>query len=152
MSLTFTHRSRVGSALLTFTGSARYISSTSHLNPAEFRLFCEHIESKSRLPPKPISQKFPLLQFLQPQIHCPESSAWVALENNNHQNCLLRDSVLKVVSWNIDWFSPSPLDRASAALGHLEEHFGTVPGNLVVMLQEVCHESLQAILENSWVQ
>jgi hypothetical protein len=52
----------------------------------------------------------------------------------------------------MDWSSPSPQDRASAALGHLEEHFGTGPGNLIVMLEEVRHESLKAILENGWVQ
>jgi tyrosyl-DNA phosphodiesterase 2 len=152
MSLPFAHRRRLASILPIFTGSARHISSTSHLTLAESCLFWEHMISKSHLLPKPILQKLPPLHFLQLQIYRPESSGWFALESNHHRYCWSRNSILKVVSWNMDWSSPSPQDRASAALGHLEEHFGTGPGNLIVMLEEVRHESLKAILENAWVQ
>lgn len=68
------------------------------------------------------------------------------------QKGLERGSVLKVVSWNIDWSKPEPAVRASAALRHLKGMFGEGSGPLVVMLQEVCCKSLQVILENSWVQ
>ena len=151
MPLTITHRRRFALELVNFTGGARFISLTSHFTPAEFRLFCEHVKSKSRLPPEPIPQKSPFLQLLQPQIHYPEFSTWIEFKNSNHQNCLLRGSVLKVVSWNIDAFSLGLGIRTSLALGHLQELFGIALGHLVVMLQEVCHESLQAILENLWV-
>lgn len=152
MPLTTTHRRKLASALINLTRSARYISSVKHLTPAEIRLFFRHFESKSRLPRQPIPQKSPCLQFLRPQIYHPESSTWIAFEPDDHINHLQRGSVLKVVSWNIDAFSFCPGIRTSSALGHLQEVFGTVPGHLVVMLQEVCHESLQAILESSWVQ
>lgn len=37
-------------------------------------------------------------------------------------------------------------------MSHLQTLFGTTPHSLVVMLQEVCLESLQALRSNSWVQ
>ncbi|KAK0105032.1 hypothetical protein ONS95_004600 [Cadophora gregata] len=64
----------------------------------------------------------------------------------------MRGSVLKVVSWNIDFSSAGIEARATSALEHLQELFGEVKHPFVVMLQEVRRESLQIILENSWVQ
>ncbi|KAH7381931.1 Endonuclease/exonuclease/phosphatase, partial [Cadophora sp. MPI-SDFR-AT-0126] len=71
--------------------------------------------------------------------------------DNNGQN-LESDSVLKVVSWNINWSSPGPEARATAALEHIRGLFGEVQYPFVVMFQEVCQESLQAVVENPWVQ
>jgi tyrosyl-DNA phosphodiesterase 2 len=67
-------------------------------------------------------------------------------------NPLQRGTTFKVVSWNIDLASPGPAERDSGVMKHLEEHFGDAPESLIVMLQEVRDESLQAILENTWVQ
>jgi len=61
-------------------------------------------------------------------------------------------SVLKVVSWNIDWSSAGTEARATAALEHLQRLFGEVQDPFVAMFQEVRRESLQVILENPWVQ
>ncbi|KAF2271692.1 uncharacterized protein EI97DRAFT_462575 [Westerdykella ornata] len=130
----------------------RHISSLDHFTPAERRLFWEYADAKSLLPPKPISQKPPLPQSLQPQIYRSESSSWVALEKNQRGSCLQRGSILKVVSWNLQWSGPGPAERASVALEHLEQLFGTTPANLVIMLQKVSHQALQAILKIPWAQ
>lgn len=151
MSLIFVHRPRLAYTLLTRTRPSRCISSISHFTQAERDLFFEHLEARDRLPRQPIAQKPPTPQFLRPQIHHPQSSTWIA-QKNKIQGGLQRGSVLKLVSWNINWSSPGPATRASAALEHLNTLFGEDPGPLVVMLQEVRHESLQAIMENPWVQ
>jgi hypothetical protein len=112
-----------------------------HFMPAELRLCFERLEAKARLPPCPIPQKPPAPRFLRPQIHHPQSSTWVGLENNIQEG-LESGSVLKIVSWNISWSSLGPAARASAALGHLRGIFGEVQDPLVVMFQEVRRESL----------
>ncbi|MCJ1328810.1 hypothetical protein MMC10_005487 [Thelotrema lepadinum] len=48
--------------------------------------------------------------------------------------------------------APDPAARASAALEHLRLLFGDTLRRQVIMLQEVLLESLQAILDNPWVQ
>lgn len=60
--------------------------------------------------------------------------------------------MLNVVSWNIDGFRPGEATRANTALNHLRELFGTAPGQLVVMLQDVCIESLRAMLARPWIR
>ncbi|KAH8742602.1 hypothetical protein F5883DRAFT_595720 [Diaporthe sp. PMI_573] len=140
---------RIASTLLP-SKTLRHISSVSHLTPHELQLFYKHSESKVGLARDDILQKPPVPCFLQPQVyHSP--SAWIPAEHSSHRG-LKRGCLLKVVSWNIDCFSPDPAARASAALGELKRLFGDPPGHLVVMFQEVCAESLQAILEDSWVQ
>lgn len=132
------------------TRASRCFGSVSHLTPAEMRLYFEHGEAKASLPPSPVLQKPPAPQFLRPQIHHSQSSTWVGLENNIQG--LESGSVLKIVSWSLSWSSLGPAARASVALGHLRGIFGEVQDPLVVMFQDVRRESLQAILENSWVQ
>lgn len=131
--------------------SSRCISSYDHLTAAEFNFYMEYLDAKAGKPRPPIAQRPAVPLFLRPHIYHPQSSSWAALEDNTQEG-LKRGSVLKIVSWNIDFCSPSPAARASAVLEHLRALFGEVPGNLVIMLQEVRRESLQAILENSWVQ
>ncbi|KAL5405588.1 hypothetical protein PMIN04_012302, partial [Paraphaeosphaeria minitans] len=141
---------KLASATVNFWSKARF-SSFSHLTPWEIRRYWEYMESKSRLPPEPIPQAPLPEQVLRPQFYRASSSSWVALKDDR-QMCLPRGSTLKVVSWNINALNPGESARAFAALDHLQELFGTVPGQLVVMLQEVCNESLQAILESPWIQ
>ena len=141
---------------LGFARFSRPISSISHLTDAELRLYCEHLDAKSRLrahqPPYRISQGPSAPRFLRPQIHDTRSSSWVALERIKVQEGWVRGKLLKVVSWNIECFGPGQAARASAALCHLKGLFGEEPGSLVIMLQEVRYESLEAIMDNSWVQ
>ncbi|KAF7511609.1 hypothetical protein GJ744_003772 [Endocarpon pusillum] len=141
---------------LGFTRLSSYISSISHLTDAESQLYFEHFDAKSRLraqqPPCRISQGRPAPCFVRPQIHDARSSSWVALERTKVQEGLERGKLLKVVSWNIEAFGPGQAARVSAALDHLKGLFGGEPGSLVVMLQEVRRESLQAIMDTSWVQ
>ncbi|KAI1194797.1 Endonuclease/exonuclease/phosphatase [Nemania serpens] len=89
-------------------------------------------------------------QVLLPRVYNHDSSTWVAA--GHETQALGRGCVLKVVSWNLECFGPDPAARASAALVYLEHTFGKAPTDLVVMLQEICPESLQAILEHAWVQ
>lgn len=132
---------------------ARSISSYGHFTLAEQRLYWKHIESKARLQPRPIAQRPPRPQKLHPQGYHHEISVWASLEGNqNLQDDLLPGSILKIVSWNLECFTPDPARRVTAALDHLQARFGAAPGPLAVMLQEVCLESLQAVLENPWVQ
>jgi hypothetical protein len=65
---------------------------------------------------------------------------------------LQRNSLLKVVSWNIDFASPEPAERAAVAIQHLQRAFGDWPGQLAIVLQEVCNSSLQQVLQTRWVQ
>lgn len=130
--------------------SRRSISSLSHFTPAEPGLYGEYEDRKARRPPSPIPQEQIEPEFLQSHICNRDSSVWVVADNKAQG--LERGSVLKVASWNLDWFSPGPAVRASAALAHLMDIFGESPGHHVVMLQEVCDESLQAILDNTWVR
>jgi tyrosyl-DNA phosphodiesterase 2 len=68
------------------------------------------------------------------------------------QAVLDHGSLLRVVSWNINFMAPGRAERASAAMDHLKETFGDPPSPLVIMLQEVHIESLRAILDHSWIK
>ncbi|EEU34838.1 uncharacterized protein NECHADRAFT_88425 [Fusarium vanettenii 77-13-4] len=85
-----------------------------------------------------------------PRVHYTQVSTWRAL--NNQTNTLKRRDSLKIASWNLFFTSRGPATRATAALDHLRTLFGQEPHNLVVMFQEVCQESLHAILEDRWTQ
>ncbi|KAJ8108415.1 hypothetical protein OPT61_g8186 [Boeremia exigua] len=130
----------------------RLLGLLSHLTQAEFRLYVEHTDRKFRLSPKPIIRGSPRPQKLHPRTYHPETSSWAPAEQNKDQHNLAPGSILKVVSWNLECFTPDPARRATAALDHLQERFGTAPGQPVVMLQELCDESLHAIHENPWVR
>lgn len=79
------------------------------------------------------------------------SSKWVPLQREE-DTALERDCVVTIISWNIDVHKPGPKPRAVAILSHLEGSCGEVPTRTAIMLQEVCQDSLSAILESSWVQ
>ncbi|KAF2421099.1 hypothetical protein EJ08DRAFT_523001 [Tothia fuscella] len=65
---------------------------------------------------------------------------------------LQSNTVLKIVSWNIDFSSPRPAERASAAMAHLQSILGEGAANLVVLLQEVCADPVEQIMQTRWVQ
>ncbi len=121
------------------------------LTHSDFKLLWRHKDSKAGLRPKHLAQAPIASKSLEPHAYCEDSSLWVSQEKLT-QNSFQRGTTLKIVSWNIDLASPGPAERASAVMKHLKEHFGDAPESLVVMLQEVRHESLQAILENPWVR
>jgi tyrosyl-DNA phosphodiesterase 2 len=77
------------------------------------------------------------------------SSSWLPRTGTH---LLRRKSLLKVVSWNIDFPSPGPVERVTAILQYLESGFGNNPGQLVILLQEVCPSSVETILQNEWVR
>jgi tyrosyl-DNA phosphodiesterase 2 len=65
---------------------------------------------------------------------------------------LKRQSLLKVVSWNIDFASPGPTERVTSILEYLQNTFGNSADQLAILLQEVCPNSAEKILQNKWVQ
>ena len=65
--------------------------------------------------------------------------------------CLARGSILKVVSWNLEWRFWAA-ERATAAVEHLCHTVGHDAQSTVIMLQEVCAESLHVILDHPWIQ
>lgn len=62
------------------------------------------------------------------------------------------DCVLTVISWNINSQGLDPKARAEAILNHLEAECEKSPAKTAIMFQEVCEDSLGAILESPWVQ
>ncbi|KAL7917963.1 hypothetical protein ACQKWADRAFT_316946 [Trichoderma austrokoningii] len=109
-----------------------------HFIPGEVRLYHEHVDRKARVSPSPIPQEQFDPQFPQPHVYNQGLSTWVAADDKPEE--LERGSILKIASWNLDWSSPDPTARASAALGYLRHTFGAVADHLVVMLQEVCQD------------
>lgn len=97
-----------------------------------------------------VQRNLPGRQPSVPCIYRPNKSAWTPLQGDVQEK-LERDKLVKIVSWNIDHLTLGVKARVSAALRHLEDSFGGNPGLLVVMLQEVCNQSLQVILEDTWV-
>ncbi|RYP25231.1 hypothetical protein DL765_000112 [Monosporascus sp. GIB2] len=89
-------------------------------------------------------------RFFRPHIYHSQSSTWAAFYNS--VEALRRGNVLKIASWNLSFSSPGAGARAVAALAYLRTMFGQEPHNLVVMLQELRQESLEAILDDKWTQ
>jgi tyrosyl-DNA phosphodiesterase 2 len=123
----------------------------SQLRNVKWLNYAAYKETKASPQPIPVVKKPPTPQLLRPVVYHPKYSDWVVLEDSNGQS-LMGGSVLKVVSWNINWSSAGIEARATAALEHLQELFGEIQDPFVVMFQEVCRESLQTILNNLWVQ
>ncbi|GKU14490.1 unnamed protein product [Fusarium langsethiae] len=88
---------------------------------------------------------------LEPRIYNKQSSSWTP--HNNQDTSYKKGDILKIVSWKL-FPSASSLAavRASAAIDHLRNLFTRKPHNLVVMLQEIRKESLDAILKHKWTQ
>jgi hypothetical protein len=55
---------------------------------------------------------------------------------------LERNSLLKIVSWNIDFAKPGPMERVTVLMKYLQQMFGDQPDQLIIILQEVCQESV----------
>jgi tyrosyl-DNA phosphodiesterase 2 len=89
-------------------------------------------------------------QLILPQIY---QNQWRELQSLHSQaGCLERDSVLQVVSWNIDFSNPMPKTRVAALVHYLQKSFGNNPSELVILLQEVTRLSAQQIMRTKWVQ
>lgn len=149
MLFTSLHRPCLTSAI-SKSSRLRHIFSLSGLTKAEQQTFMRWDSEK---PVKHVSVPQPAgaPQCLRPQIYCSTSSSWVELENSFRQ-MLKRDHILKIATWNINQSSPGQGARAVAALEHLQALLGNIGSPSVIMLQEVCHESLQEILNSPWVQ
>ena len=148
---TFVHQQCLARAFSTLRSRSRYIHSLSHLTSAEKQIFMRHSFEKAPVKRNPVPQPAVEPEFIRPQIYCSASSSWIGLENGVRE-VLGRDRILKVMTWNIDHSSPGQEARAVAALKHLRALLEKAGDSHVIMLQEVCRESLQEILNCSWVQ
>lgn len=92
---------------------------------------------------------------ISPQIYEEHDAAWQDVfdsKTSKDTNAFTRDSLLKIISWNINFASPHPAERVGAAMEYLQETFGSDPGHLTIFLQEVCQKSVDRILQTRWVQ
>lgn len=65
---------------------------------------------------------------------------------------LERDSLLKIISWNINFNNPAPKKRVAKIMHYLQNTLGNNPTQLVILLQEVSQLSAQQIMQTKWVQ
>jgi len=66
-------------------------------------------------------------------------------------------SQVRIITWNVDYITPNPVQRLMEALRTIEEKVldckgGEAPEPCVIMLQEVAVVAFQAILEDEWVR
>jgi hypothetical protein len=96
-------------------------------------------------------------RHLAPHIYIPSSSHWVPLpENSPNADLLPRDTLVRIISWNIDFSTPAHYDRTTTALDYLASLFSpltsTTSAPMILMLQEMSDESLDAILAHPWAR
>jgi tyrosyl-DNA phosphodiesterase 2 len=128
-----------------------YLGSTKH----RFKPFMHRLSY-----PVPISlHRLFTQQSISPQIYGQQYSKWQDLSlyqsiqsNKDIGKSLQRNTLLKVVSWNIDFSSPKPVERVVIIMKYLQRIFGNHPDQLVILLQEVCQISVQQILQTKWIQ
>lgn len=126
----------------------RPILSLDNIYPSFFRYFSQS------LPHIPLPQHCPFPQLLKPHVYSPLESRWCVLDVSHvaGDRRLDKGRLLRIVSWNIDMMSPGRANRALAAMNHLQRLFGEAPPPLVIMVQEVHCESLEAILSHGWTR
>ena len=125
---------------------------TDHLTFSEKQMYFRHLDAKySHRPLDRIPQGPANPQPLQPDVYDTQSSAWIAFQDRQLKK-LQPGKILKAISWNLLLGGLDPAARASAALEYLRACFGRTSKYQVFMFQEVTLESLQAILDNPWVQ
>lgn len=85
-----------------------------------------------------------------PQIY---QKQWRELEHAQDQNKgLERNSLLKLISWNINFNNPAPQKRVARIIHYLQNTPGNKPTQLVILLQEVSPLSAQQIMQIKWVR
>lgn len=124
-------------------------STSSMLDPPGLNWISYDCSSMSAVPLPPNS---PAPRTLGPHTYSPKSGSWRPLSYSLKQGSLDPGSLLRIISWNIDFMAPDRKNRALSAMTHLMEVFGDPPPPSVIMLQEVHSDSLAAILEHSWVK
>ena len=139
-------------------GLSRHISIRK--SPSEIPDMDAHITGRQwiLLSDRSVSKHRPAVvqESLRPHMTClycyeSHSSRWVPLQSEK-KTVLERGGILTVISWNIDFANPDTKARTVEILNHLARSCEDAPRHTVVMLQEVCKDSLEAVLENPWVQ
>ena len=100
----------------------------------------------------PLPHNSPDPRILNPHKYDSCALGWYPLQSLVGKPTLEVASLLRIVSWNIDFMAPGRRNRAAAAMTHLKDLFGDPPPPIVVMLQEVHRDSLLAILAHPWVR
>ena len=103
-------------------------------------------------------------RYLTPHFYSNTNSRWTPLNSNDSISPVQPGSAITVVSWNINCFWPDPAARAVACIDHIRDRFETKEikmrneadvlsdNHTVIMLQEVCQDSLAAILGHEWIR
>jgi len=66
-------------------------------------------------------------------------------------------STIRILTWNVDFSSPSPTERLATALAHIQNDVfkcesGEPPEPCCILLQEVCEQAFCVVLENEWIK
>lgn len=139
-------------------GLSRHISVRK--SPSEIPDMDAHITGRQwiLLSDRSVSKHRPAVaqESLRPHMTClycyeSHSSRWVPLQSGK-KPVLERGGILTVISWNINFPNPDTKARTVEILNHLARLCEDGPRHTVIMFQEVCKDSLEAVLENSWVQ
>ena len=100
----------------------------------------------------PLPHNSPDPRILNPHKYVSSALGWYPLRSSFGKTTFEVASLLRIVSWNLDFMAPGRRNRAAAAMTHLEDLFGDPPPPIVVMLQEVHRDSLLTILAYPWVK
>ncbi|KAH8586655.1 hypothetical protein B0O99DRAFT_678626 [Bisporella sp. PMI_857] len=68
------------------------------------------------------------------------------------EESLVQEGFLRLVFWNIHFEGPNLESRGLSAIGHLKEVFGNSPTSMIIILQGVHRQSLEAICKTSWIR
>jgi tyrosyl-DNA phosphodiesterase 2 len=111
------------------------------------------LSSPSAIPPSP-HRSFPI-----PHVYTPSPPHWVPLAAASAPSSAAlpaRGTLLRIISWNIDFSIPSHGDRTTTALSYLASLFSqpanATPAPMILMLQEMSAESHAAILAHPWIR
>ena len=88
---------------------------------------------------------------LEPHIYSPWTG-WRPSKSLSRQKSLVQGELLKVVSWNAYYNGSDLENRTEAAVNHLKGILGDPPPPTVIILQGLHHQSLSAILTQSWIR
>ncbi|KAH6672605.1 hypothetical protein B0J14DRAFT_594030 [Halenospora varia] len=127
----------------------------SFIPPANYRVPAENLgyspESRASLRKPELETKYES-RPLNPYIYSPLTSSWHPFKPVPREGGLSQGRSLRVVSWNIYFEGPDLESRGSSAMARLKEIFGDSPTPMVIILQGVHHQSLEAICVNLWIR
>ena len=87
-----------------------------------------------------------------PHFYHSQNRIWQKVIGSDQGMPLESKTPLRIVSWNIDFSSQASAARTAVALRYIQSLFDKQSARLIVLLQEVCQDSLQQIKDSDWIQ